>query len=34
MAKRYLILEDGSVYEGVAFGAPATTFGEIFFTLQ
>lgn len=31
MTKRYLILEDGSIYEGEAFGAPATTFGEIFF---
>jgi len=31
MTKRYLILQDGTVYAGEAFGAPATTFGEIVF---
>ncbi len=31
MTRRYLILQDGSIYPGEAFGAPATTFGEIFF---
>jgi carbamoyl-phosphate synthase small subunit len=31
MTKRYLILQDGTIYEGEAFGAPATTFGEIVF---
>ncbi|GAF41364.1 carbamoyl-phosphate synthase, small subunit [Agrilactobacillus composti DSM 18527 = JCM 14202] len=29
--KRYLILEDGSVFEGTGFGAPVTTTGEIVF---
>ncbi|CAK8054061.1 carbamoyl phosphate synthase small subunit [Eupransor demetentiae] len=29
--RRHLILEDGSVFEGEGFGAPATTFGEIIF---
>ncbi|MGO1225140.1 MAG: carbamoyl-phosphate synthase domain-containing protein, partial [Leuconostoc falkenbergense] len=29
--KRHLILEDGTVFEGLGFGAPATTFGEIIF---
>ena len=31
MVKRYLILEDGTVFEGTGFGAPAVTFGEIVF---
>ena len=31
MTKRFLILQDGTVYAGEAFGAPATTFGEIVF---
>lgn len=31
MAKRYLILQDGTVFEGVAFGAPTSASGEIFF---
>lgn len=31
MTTRYLILQDGTVYEGEAFGAPATTFGELVF---
>ncbi|MFL1695539.1 carbamoyl phosphate synthase small subunit [Weissella kandleri] len=31
MTQRYLILQDQSVYPGEAFGAPATTFGEIVF---
>lgn len=30
--KRYLILEDGSVYEGEAFGAQEVTTGEVVFT--
>ncbi|KRN29475.1 carbamoyl-phosphate synthase, small subunit [Lactobacillus selangorensis] len=30
--KRYLILEDGSVFPGRSFGAPLTTTGEIVFT--
>ncbi|WEV54003.1 carbamoyl phosphate synthase small subunit [Leuconostocaceae bacterium ESL0723] len=29
--QRHLILEDGSVFTGEGFGAPATTFGEIIF---
>lgn len=29
--KRHLILEDGTVFQGLGFGAPATTFGEIIF---
>ncbi|MFA9413411.1 carbamoyl phosphate synthase small subunit [Streptococcus sp. E29BA] len=32
MAKRYLILEDGTVFEGEAFGADVTTTGELVFT--
>ena len=32
MAARYLILEDGSIYAGEGFGAPAVTFGEMVFT--
>ncbi|GEP18721.1 carbamoyl phosphate synthase small subunit [Pediococcus argentinicus] len=31
MAERYLILEDGSVFKGTAFGSRATTFGEVVF---
>lgn len=31
MADRYLILEDGSVFKGKAFGSRATTFGEVVF---
>lgn len=31
MTKRYLILEDGSAYEGTGFGAPAVTAGELVF---
>lgn len=31
MTARYLILEDGSVYEGEGFGSPAVTFGEMVF---
>lgn len=30
--KRYLILEDGTVYPGEAFGAAASTLGEVVFT--
>ena len=32
MKKRYLILADGSVYEGLAFGADAPCMGELVFT--
>lgn len=32
MAKRYLILEDGTVFEGEAFGADVTRTGELVFT--
>ena len=32
MKKAYLILEDGNVFEGFAFGAEATTVGELVFT--
>ena len=32
MKKRYLILQDGSVFEGEAFGADVTQVGEIVFT--
>lgn len=31
MSKRYLILSDGSIFEGEGFGAKATTFGHIVF---
>lgn len=31
MAARYLILEDGSIFAGEGFGAPAVTFGEVVF---
>lgn len=31
MTARYLILEDGSVFAGEGFGAPAVTFGEVVF---
>ncbi|MCT4395773.1 carbamoyl phosphate synthase small subunit [Periweissella beninensis] len=31
MSKRYLILADGSTYEGIGFGSEATTFGHIVF---
>lgn len=27
--KRYLILDDGSVFEGEGFGAKRTSFGEV-----
>ena len=30
--KRYLILEDGSIYEGEAFGADCESSGEVVFT--
>lgn len=30
--KRYLVLEDGTVFEGTAFGAKAEKFGEVVFT--
>ena len=30
--KRYLILDDGSVFEGEGFGAKRTSFGEVVFT--
>ena len=30
--ERLLILEDGTVFEGKAFGADANVFGEIVFT--
>ncbi|MCF9993351.1 carbamoyl phosphate synthase small subunit, partial [Campylobacter jejuni] len=30
--ERLLILEDGTVFEGKAFGADASVFGEIVFT--
>ena len=29
--QRHLILEDGTIFPGLGFGAPATTFGEIIF---
>lgn len=32
MKKRYLILEDGAVYEGAALGADRTCIGELVFT--
>lgn len=32
MKKRYLVLEDGSVFEGTAFGAEGTSIGELVFT--
>ena len=32
MAKAYLILENGSIFEGESFGAPAQTTGELVFT--
>ena len=31
MTARYLIFEDGSIFEGEGFGAPAVTFGEMVF---
>ncbi len=31
MAKNYLVLEDGAVYEGEAFGYPSDAFGEVVF---
>ena len=31
MAARYLIFEDGSIFAGKGFGAPAVTFGEVVF---
>ncbi|KRL01526.1 carbamoyl phosphate synthase small subunit [Liquorilactobacillus capillatus] len=30
--KRYLLLEDGTIFEGEGFGAPSTTSGEVVFT--
>lgn len=30
--KRYLILEDGSIYEGEGFGADCESSGEVVFT--
>ncbi|MDR0846471.1 MAG: carbamoyl phosphate synthase small subunit [Lactobacillales bacterium] len=30
--KRYLVLEDGTIFEGYAFGAPEETAGEVVFT--
>lgn len=32
MAKRYLVLENGSIYEGKAFGASNESLGEVIFT--
>lgn len=32
MSKAYLILSDGTVYEGTSFGAPTGTIGELVFT--
>lgn len=32
MAKAYLILENGSIFEGESFGAPASSIGELVFT--
>lgn len=32
MSKRYLILEDGTVFEGKSFGANRSTTGEVVFT--
>lgn len=32
MMERYLVLEDGSVYAGEAFGADRSTLGEVVFT--
>ena len=32
MKKRYLILEDGSVFEGAAVGADVSRVGELVFT--
>jgi carbamoyl-phosphate synthase small subunit len=32
MSKKYLILEDGSIYEGKSFGANTETVGEVVFT--
>ena len=31
MTARYLIFEDGSIFEGEGFGSPAVTFGEMVF---
>lgn len=30
--KRYLVLENGEVFAGLAFGAPCDTVGELVFT--
>ena len=30
--KAYLLLEDGTVYEGVSIGTEGTTIGEVVFT--
>ena len=30
--KRYLVLENGEVFAGLALGAPCDTFGELVFT--
>ena len=32
MSKAYLVLSDGTVYEGVSFGAPVSSIGELVFT--
>ena len=32
MKKRYLVLSDGTVFEGLAFGADVTSIGELVFT--
>ena len=32
MKKRYLVLSDGTVYEGEAFGADSESVGELVFT--
>ena len=32
MEKGYLVLQDGRVFEGIRFGAPADTVGELVFT--
>ena len=32
MASRFLVLEDGTVYEGDAFGADAGAYGEVVFS--
>ena len=34
MAKSYLVLEDGTVYEGDSFGCATEAFGEVVFTTE